>query len=883
MDNNNTIKQNMNQMNLMKPINNSEQPLIQENSQNNTINNNTINNNNNNNNTIANTPTQTNEEKKVEKLRNFYKKLNLNEIEPKEFFSNELENNNIVENEILKKSLYILSLGKNILKNFDYNNKNIYKNLETICIIFQNSKDIIKFPKIYLHFITKFTEFLINKYNENKDEMDFKDKKNLYENLIKLGNFRKLNNIEENIFFELINDNKFTNVPGNSGSSLAMALSNVNNEYGNIKKNSNDKNFISINLSKEKQLNYLINFSYKIKNIEKTQFRHVLELIEYNFKFETTLTKEKIKFNEIEFHFLTNYKNVKNKEKNILIKSFKINDELSNENPLLLEYKILEKSEYPFLLLKEIVFTLEKTPYYIYNIKFNDNKENVIFYKQLDKKILEFNYPKKVKVGVEEYYNLEIEFNKDIIYDDIEIEELNINFKNLPKKQINFFEEKNNYNNISKSITINNNINMNNNPLLSKNSSLRNYLNNYNVQNNNNSLNNNLSFKKNIANNNINPNINNMYQSVNIDNINNMMGQKNMKIKLPEPEFYTFNKEKNALDKFIDGSGSFKINNIDIKNDNKISFLIRFLENGDYQIKINIIYRLLKKELKDDFFDVIENFIIDFKVVQPFSIRYETFSNIYMSISGKQAFPIKKNIKYNLILTNNLDDDFILKEAKACLNNELNNVINIDNSYIDSLLELNKENEEKNNYENEYLITILKYSDYCIPFNINFLKEFQGNFGNFNIKWTSKLLNNFIKKNKINIYNENIFKFPFTYIKDFDLEINYNNNILNTNLVDYNIYIKNNSNKVKKILFLMENNNDIHFYKNGRNKKNLILKPFEKTNLNFNLYAKYKGSLKLPSFKIFDLFIFKSNYDKKEPHDEKLYSIYYIPNNIDVE
>ena len=877
MDNNNTIKQNMNQMNLMKPINNSEQPLIQENSQNNTINNNTINNNNNNNNTIANTPTQTDEEKKVEKLRNFYKKLNLNEIEPKEFFSNELENNNIVENEILKKSLYILSLGKNILKNFEYNNKNIYKNLETICIIFQNSKDIIKFPKIYLHFITKFTEFLINKYNENKDEMDFKDKKNLYENLIKLGNFRKLNNIEENIFFELINDNKFTNVPGNSGSSLAMALSNVNNEYGNIKKNSNDKNFISINLSKEKQLNYLINFSYKIKNIEKTQFRHVLELIEYNFKFETTLTKEKIKFNEIEFHFLTNYKNVKNKEKNILIKSFKINDELSNENPLLLEYKILEKSEYPFLLLKEIVFTLEKTPYYIYNIKFNDNKENVIFYKQLDKKILEFNYPKKVKVGVEEYYNLEIEFNKDIIYDDIEIEELNINFKNLPKKQINFFEEKNNYNNISKSITINNNINMNNNPLLSKNSSLRNYLNNYNDQNNNN-----LSFKKNIANNNINPNINNVYQSVNIDNINNMI-QKNMKIKLPEPEFYTFNKEKNALDKFIDGSGSFKINNIDIKNDNKISFLIRFLENGDYQIKINIIYRLLKKELKDDFFDVIENFIIDFKVVQPFSIRYETFSNIYMSISGKQAFPIKKNIKYNLILTNNLDDDFILKEAKACLNNELNNVINIDNSYIDSLLELNKENEEKNNYDNEYLITILKSSDYCIPFNINFLKEFQGNFGNFNIKWTSKLLNNFIKKNKINIYNENIFKFPFTYIKDFDLEINYNNNILNTNLVDYNIYIKNNSNKVKKILFLMENNNDIHFYKNGRNKRNLILKPFEKTNLNFNLFAKYKGSLKLPSFKIFDLFIFKSNYDKKEPHDEKLYSIYYIPNNIDVE
>ena len=328
---------------------------------------------------------------------------------------------------------------------------------------------------------------------------------------------------------------------------------------------------------------------------------------------------------------------------------------------------------------------------------------------------------------------------------------------------------------------------------------------------------------------------------------------------------------------------SIPLYTLDINNDNKISFLIRFLENGDYQIKINIIYRLLKKELKDDYFDVIENFIIDFKVVQPFSIRYETFSNVYMSISGKQAFPIKKNIKYNLILTNNLDDDFILKEAKICLNNELNNVINIDNSYIDSLLELNKENEEKNNYENEYLITILKSSDYCIPFNIIFLKEFQGNFGNFNIKWTSKLLNNFIKKNKINIYNENIFKLPFTYIKDFDLEINYNNNILNTNLVDYNIYIKNNSNKVKKILFLMENNNDIQFYKNGRNRRNLILKPFEKTNLNFNLYAKNKGSLKLPSFKIFDLFIMKTNFDKKEPHEEKLYSIYYLPNNINVE
>ena len=97
-----------------------------------------------------------------------------------------------------------------------------------------------------------------------------------------LGNLTKLNPEEENLFYELLNDEKFT--------LDKQIIINLNyytkNNTGIIKSN---------DLS--------INFRYDIKDINKMQKRKILDLIEYDLKFTSTLSKEKIKLNSIQLFF----------------------------------------------------------------------------------------------------------------------------------------------------------------------------------------------------------------------------------------------------------------------------------------------------------------------------------------------------------------------------------------------------------------------------------------------------------------------------------------------------------------------------------------------------------------------------------------------------
>ena len=72
---------------------------------------------------------------------------------------------------------------------------------------YMNISYIKKFPKIYSHYLEIYIKSLI--YNLNNQKATNNTKTKLFVNLSLIGNIRKLKEEEENIFFQLINDENF--------------------------------------------------------------------------------------------------------------------------------------------------------------------------------------------------------------------------------------------------------------------------------------------------------------------------------------------------------------------------------------------------------------------------------------------------------------------------------------------------------------------------------------------------------------------------------------------------------------------------------------------------------------------------------------------------
>ena len=360
-------------------------------------------------------------------------------------------------------------------------------------------------------------------------------------------------------------------------------------------------------------------------------------------------------------------------------------------------------------------------------------------------------------------------------------------------------------------------------------------------------------------------NILNTQISLNIPNVNFMVS---------EPEIYLFNTENNNLEK-IEFGNKISIPNLNdiINNGKKLPIIIKFIDEGEYTISFKANYKIIKKELVDDSFEINEKQLINFQVNEPFKFNYDIICNNFISNQKTKEFPIEKNVKLNVILKNNLEYETIIKEISESLNEEYINNINIE-SELSYLLNYNK----LNNDTYKKIFTVLQSSEYLIPYEIKFLNELKGIIGNINLKWTTEKMIEFKKQYNFLILNEIKIPFPDIIIKKFELELNYKYEIKD-DIIDYNIMIKNKINKPKRIVFMVDKITSLNYFMSGINKRIFYLKGNEEIEINLKLIFIEKGNIKLPPFKIVE-FNFNSDGTK---HEDKLYSYYYYPDYLNIQ
>ena len=183
---------------------------------------------------------------------------------------------------------------------------------------------------------------------------------------------------------------------------------------------------LCLNELKKRGLNKIFGFDYEISGGNNGN-KKVLELVEYDFKFTTILTKEPLKFSSVTFFF-----GIENRNKKFTV----FPNDLTKDTPVNLQYKIIIQNKEKYLILRSVQFTLQNSPNVIYEIKINTVNEKVILFNHPPQNVLEFKTPSMIKVGVNEYYNLECEIVKDQAFD-VNVGQLIITFQsNLMKRNI---------------------------------------------------------------------------------------------------------------------------------------------------------------------------------------------------------------------------------------------------------------------------------------------------------------------------------------------------------------------------------------------------------------------------------------------------------------
>ena len=231
---------------------------------------------------------------------------------------------------------------------------NINKNMEQINNIIHSFSYMKKFPILYIQFLDKYNQCLIYQKNSGK-KFDNLQKTQLYTNLFILGYLRQLNENEEQIFFDLLNDEQF--IPCNKNDEKEIY---INLDYNSIK--SKRTNILKTSNS--------FFFDYSIEEIDKSQERKILDLIEYKFVFITNIKSENLnlKFNSFKIIFKS--------ENDINKKIELIERELSKEE--LEKYNLSKNSKVEIvskLFMKNIMNKIQA-----YKIIFSFCKKENIFY-----------------------------------------------------------------------------------------------------------------------------------------------------------------------------------------------------------------------------------------------------------------------------------------------------------------------------------------------------------------------------------------------------------------------------------------------------------------------------------------------------------------------
>ena len=728
---------------------------------------------------------------------------------------------------------------------------NIHKNI-------MNSTNIQKFTKLYIHFLKQYINLIQYKIKTIKDRdssqalennIDINNyKTELLINLSKLGNITKFNQDEENLFYDLINDTQFD-----------PKIHNKDNNKINIVLNYYNK----ANICLFDYDNLSFNFNYSIKNIDKYQERKILDLVEYELKFNSSLSKGNIKFNSLKLFFKYINEEEPNKIKSeILVKEYNKDEldkyELGPNSTISIPHKLLLKYKRGKVYLNKIMFSFHKKENvnYLINIPFEFDK--TILLNGADNYALQFIFPEKVSsVGINQLFRFEYEINRSSI-NNIKIKYYKISFEgnympNSTVYNIKKGEHNNNetpiYNNIDDYLELNYNKNK-----LRKKVSGSHHI------------------KKNIQ----------EESSLNQFIFNNnkerrMSMKKKISGSISLPIFYYFNEEKKCIEEY---KNFFEIeyDNFESKikaEKNKFDILIKFSEYEIYKLKLSIKYTIHHEETGDIMEFKKEN-IFCFKVINPLMNTYNIMSENYILYKKGKINELSKdyltdtNIKINLKFNNLLKEDIIIKDIIINLNEVLSSKNKIE---INSTLKDIIDNQDIEEQTKEEIFLIKKLSNYSIPFDIRFNTPFYGCIGKCKIIWTTKSLKEF-KTNKnckmdLNLYNENEFEFPNINVNLIELKYNYEK-VVTDNMIILNIKIQNKSHLNKNLFIKVENNDENGSFISGLKKQKVFLKSNEAFKFCLKIISFQKGDLKLPN-----IIVAETNLKGKE-----LLTNYYCPEKI---
>ena len=782
-----------------------------------------------------------------------------------------------------------------------------------------NLDKIKQFPKIYLHYLELNINSLI--YQMQNSDVDNNIKTKIFTYLSYLGNLRQLKENEEEIFFKLLNDDKFEPVDI-SGQRLELI-----SEIKPI--------IIKLNVNKEnKNENSIFDFDYNLKNGEDSHEKKILDLVEYDFKLKTSLSKESLKLNSVKIYFQCvnedpNNINEKKQKREIIIREYN-KEELSNfdlnkDSPINLDHKLFMKYKKGKIYLTQVEFILCKKENIIYKIELPNDFNKIIFITNLNKKVLNIKVPKeKLTVGVNQLNKFEVEVNKEE-FNEVHITQFKMNFVSIPsyyKKTVPNTSMKallntkstpsKNYANTQSAISqqifglpkndsknlpnktmsiippdrsslpttkISSNMNdilKTTNSITSNQSSMQNFFyktpnEKQNTQSQNTSTKSQVFPSSTIS----------VSQTPTTSTSSTNLPSEKIQVALPSPEFYFYNEENKTLDK-EEKNIEKEYNNFEslLKNKNKFGVLIKFLQAGQYEIKLNINYSIRHRDI-EDYFEFNQEETLKFIVIESFKFSNEINSNTFMTINKIKEdktenkiteFLTNKNIQMNLILTNQLNEDIIIKDI----------IIQLDE---DKLSEKNKNIEIKSPLKNiidtqslpteikNQILKILKSADYSIPFETKFNDKFQGSLGKVLLKWSTPSLDEY-ECGDLSLINENYFDLPDISISSSELNYEYDTVVNENKDVLFNIKVSNDSEQCRKIVFMIENGDDINFIVSGLTKQVYSIKAKEILNFAFRLIPLiHNVELKLPKIKICEM-----SYTSQE----KLCSNYYYPEKINI-
>ena len=788
--------------------------------------------------------------------------------------------------------LYINMLRVSLLLNkIEKENKNIFGNVENITMnddIFKilnnteffNINNLKKFPKIYSHYLDMNIKALIHQLNNPDITNISKTKLFIYLSLV--GNIRKLKEEEENIYFQLINDENFK-------PELASKQSNQ----------------VVIKLDSDKKFSEpLFYFDYKLKDSNDTQEKKILDLVQYDFQLRTNLSKEKIKLNSMKVYILCINEDEFNKDKNhkkeIIIKEYTKEElssfDLSVDSPINLDHKIFMKYKKGKIYLTQVEFSLEKKDNILYKIDLPINLNKMIFISNLNKKVLNIKIPKeKLTVGLNQYNKFEIEVNKEEL-DEVQISQFKMNFMSIPsyykkavpstsmkallntknsqgnkgaysskiteqifglpkneKKQDMFGlvpPEKQQQNNAMSKSVINTQSSMHN--FLYKNP-------NENKPNQNTNLNNSTNSSKAPMFPNQKTNQGSTPQPQSQTQQNNNVQNEIVQVPMPSPIFYYYNSENNSLDS-IEKNYSKEYNDFDSllkQGKNKFGVLMKFSLTGQYEIKLNISYSIRHRDIEDYIWFTQEE-TLKFIVIEPFKLSSERESANFVQTSKKigekkeeklTEFFTQEKVQMNLILTNQLNEDIIIKDILIQKNEEQLGLKNKEIQIKCPTKEIIDSSSLPVEIKNQ-ILKIIKMADYVIPFETKFNEEFKGSVGKFILKWTTPSLLNY-ENSDLEINNENVIDFPEVSITSQKLKFDYNTYTNENNEIMLNINIANKTKDSIKIQFIIENGQDVNFMVSGVTKQVHNIQANEIVNIIFRLIPLIRNQeLKLPVIKI---------------------------------